>query len=140
MHTNQPESSTENTNILNDSLFDMFSCTFSQIQQPVSPKRKQDNAPQAPSAPKTRNKLSLVKDSQKNKIANKENGTVDSTTCVNKTKENELEDDSDIFCSQILKKIESESLEFTDNQNSSTLQGMYVYFSKKSDLVSQNTY
>lgn len=113
MQTNQKDDlfefiSTQKQNTLNDSLLDAFSCTFSQLEQPVSPKRKPTDALQAPQAPKTRNKLSLLK-KKENTIA-----------VENNMNEKIFENDAEIFCTENLKKIDMESMEF---QETSKLEG-----------------
>lgn len=110
---------TQNRNSLNDSFFDMFSCTFPEFPQPPSPKRKQDGELPPPQAPKTRNKLSLLKPSQKTQssVENKEN--------VASNCEQPFEADADIFCTQMLQKIDEESMEFAGKQKSNGVKGLW---------------
>lgn len=114
---------------LNDSLFDMFNCSPPELQEKHSPKRKQDSVLQAPQAPKTRNKLSLAKPSQRIKpnndqltSCNKEN-----TSCNSQLSKEIFETDGDIFCTQMLKKIDQDSRAFEDKNNDGLMQGGLIF-------------
>lgn len=127
----------ESNNTLNDSLFDMFNFSPPELQESVSPKRKHNDVSQAPPGPKARNKLSLLKSSQRtvptmssctggSKVSTKNRDDKEKNAYTSPLNSEKLfESDAELFSTQTLRKIDQESMEFEEKKKENPKTGKY---------------